>query len=204
MADEVTSEPRHPYTKALLGAVPSADRNRAIRLAGEPASPLDPPTRLRVPPPLQCRGRRVRDRRRQPRAGSARRPAGRVPGRRDGRPDADRPHPQPRPGAHGLMAVAEPAIGWQRNAPPRIRRRLTRHRGRPGVERDRVAILGLVAVTVVCIAAPWIAPHSPTDSRRAARSSRRTTAASCSAPTRSAATCSAACSTACGRAGSRR
>jgi peptide/nickel transport system ATP-binding protein len=44
VADEVTSEPRHPYTKALLGAVPSADRVRAVRLAGEPASPLDPPT----------------------------------------------------------------------------------------------------------------------------------------------------------------
>jgi peptide/nickel transport system ATP-binding protein len=43
VADEVTSEPRHPYTKALLGAVPSSDRNRSIRLAGEPASPLDPP-----------------------------------------------------------------------------------------------------------------------------------------------------------------
>jgi peptide/nickel transport system ATP-binding protein len=43
VADEVTSEPRHPYTKALLGAVPRSDRNRQIRLAGEPASPLDPP-----------------------------------------------------------------------------------------------------------------------------------------------------------------
>jgi peptide/nickel transport system ATP-binding protein len=44
VADEVTTTPRHPYTKALLGAVPSADRIRSIRLAGEPASPLDPPT----------------------------------------------------------------------------------------------------------------------------------------------------------------
>jgi peptide/nickel transport system ATP-binding protein len=44
VADEVTSEPRHPYTKALLGAVPSSDRERAVRLAGEPASPLDPPS----------------------------------------------------------------------------------------------------------------------------------------------------------------
>jgi peptide/nickel transport system ATP-binding protein len=44
VADEVTSAPRHPYTKALLGAVPSANRSRTVRLAGEPASPLDPPS----------------------------------------------------------------------------------------------------------------------------------------------------------------
>ncbi|MDQ1466204.1 MAG: peptide/nickel transport system ATP-binding protein ddpF [Actinomycetota bacterium] len=42
-ADELTAEPRHPYTRALLGAVPGVDRERATRLAGEPASPLDPP-----------------------------------------------------------------------------------------------------------------------------------------------------------------
>jgi peptide/nickel transport system permease protein len=60
------------------------------------------------------------------------------------------------------MAVAEPAIGWQRNAPPRIRRRLRDTAVGRVSHADRIAILGLVAVTVVCIAAPWIAPHSPT------------------------------------------
>jgi peptide/nickel transport system ATP-binding protein len=43
-AEELTAEPRHPYTRALLGAVPGVDRLRAARLAGEPASPLDPPS----------------------------------------------------------------------------------------------------------------------------------------------------------------
>ena len=46
--DEVFSPPYHPYTEALLSAVPSADpavRDRAdrVRLMGDPPSPIDPP-----------------------------------------------------------------------------------------------------------------------------------------------------------------
>jgi peptide/nickel transport system ATP-binding protein len=42
-AEEVCSSPAHPYTKALLAAVPDlACRN--VGLKGEPASPLDPPS----------------------------------------------------------------------------------------------------------------------------------------------------------------
>lgn len=38
-------KPRHPYTKALLAAVPSLDRDapRPARLPGEIPSPADPP-----------------------------------------------------------------------------------------------------------------------------------------------------------------
>lgn len=50
-ARSVLREPRHPYTAALLAAVPVADPRRrgsgSIRLAGEIPSPIDPPTGCR-------------------------------------------------------------------------------------------------------------------------------------------------------------
>jgi peptide/nickel transport system ATP-binding protein len=42
-AEEVVGAPSHPYTKALLSAVPRPD-TRPVRLKGEPASPLAVPT----------------------------------------------------------------------------------------------------------------------------------------------------------------
>jgi peptide/nickel transport system ATP-binding protein len=42
-SDEICSSPAHPYTQALLAAVPDLGRRR-IRLDGEPASALDPPS----------------------------------------------------------------------------------------------------------------------------------------------------------------
>ena len=41
-ADELCREPSHPYTRALLSAVPSLGRTGS-RIAGEPANPMDPP-----------------------------------------------------------------------------------------------------------------------------------------------------------------
>jgi peptide/nickel transport system ATP-binding protein len=41
-AEEIVAAPRHPYTKALLGAVPAVGVARSP-LQGEPASPLHPP-----------------------------------------------------------------------------------------------------------------------------------------------------------------
>ncbi|MDA8001411.1 MAG: ATP-binding cassette domain-containing protein [Alphaproteobacteria bacterium] len=53
-ADRISlfSEPRHPYTRALISAVPSADftgatRAQRMRLEGDPPSPIDPPAGCR-------------------------------------------------------------------------------------------------------------------------------------------------------------
>ncbi len=49
----VFAEPRHPYTRALLDAVPVPDPDRPLsvpELAGEPASALDPPSGCRFHP----------------------------------------------------------------------------------------------------------------------------------------------------------
>jgi len=42
--EEVLADPKHPYTEALLSAVPSVDGSRSIiRLSGELPSPANPP-----------------------------------------------------------------------------------------------------------------------------------------------------------------
>jgi peptide/nickel transport system ATP-binding protein len=46
-ASDILNAPRHPYTQALLSAVPSLDaldRRRRVVLAGDPPNPADPPS----------------------------------------------------------------------------------------------------------------------------------------------------------------
>ena len=56
--EDVLRDPRHPYTQALLSAVPEVDGEREfVRLAGEPPSPANPPAGCHFHP----RCPRVRD-----------------------------------------------------------------------------------------------------------------------------------------------
>jgi peptide/nickel transport system ATP-binding protein len=50
--DRLFSEPRHPYTRALLGAIPKPDPRADPRsvLHGEVPSPIDPPSGCRFHP----------------------------------------------------------------------------------------------------------------------------------------------------------
>ena len=55
--DELFDNARHPYSRALIDAIPDADPDRsppelAVVLPGEIPSALDPPSGLRIPHPL--------------------------------------------------------------------------------------------------------------------------------------------------------
>ena len=48
--EDVYSDPQHPYTRALLGAMPSMDPDRRTLeapLTGDPPNPIDPPSGCR-------------------------------------------------------------------------------------------------------------------------------------------------------------
>ena len=64
-AAELPTGARHPYTRALVAAVPDMDTDRDRPLAvipGRPAGPAEPSGRLRVRAALPARRRRAADR----------------------------------------------------------------------------------------------------------------------------------------------
>ena len=90
-ADTVFAKPAHPYTRALMEAIPVADpdvRRESAPVKGEAPSPVSPPPGLPVPSALPLRDPRV------PRSDTAAR-AGRPDERRAARASR-RLHPQAR------------------------------------------------------------------------------------------------------------
>ena len=154
-AEDVVASPQHPYTKALVGAVPDVGRDArgAARRARQPAQPAP---RLLLPPA--------------------------VPGRRDGvrrpplRPAPDQRHRAPprgvrprgpaRSGGELTMAVAEPYTPPGTAAPRRWRPgapRAGNSRGRIASrarKRDIAAASLLVIITLIALLAPVLAPYS--------------------------------------------
>lgn len=62
--DRLVAMPRHPYTRALLSAIPTSDaaqRAERITLQGEPPSPIDPPSGCRFHPRCHRAIARCRD-----------------------------------------------------------------------------------------------------------------------------------------------
>ena len=56
--DALWADARHPYTRALLAAMPSLDPDRRTQeapIAGDPPNPIDPPSGLPLPHPLPVR-----------------------------------------------------------------------------------------------------------------------------------------------------
>jgi oligopeptide/dipeptide ABC transporter ATP-binding protein len=64
-ADELYNRPLHPYTRALISAVPSLARRsgRRIRLPGEPPDPSAPPPGCRFHPRCPLADQRCREER---------------------------------------------------------------------------------------------------------------------------------------------
>ena len=80
---KIYEDPRHPYTQALIAAIPRTDPSRRaerIPFTGEIPSPLDLPSRLPLPPQLSPPHRSLRSREARA-AGDRSRPQLRLPPR---------------------------------------------------------------------------------------------------------------------------
>ena len=142
-AEQVTADPRHPYTQALVDAMPGGRR---------------PPRRWRASPPARCPRRRGAPSTRAAPSRSTRAPTPRRPSSRSNRPP--RPRPPSRPG-EAPKRSGRSRTTWRASGRPRptsSRCSMRRWSNRPTIEKRRPPRPSSPRRRLMAIVTPYLEP----------------------------------------------